>query len=222
MVLGLRSKSKKIVAVQVEYLIHVQHIKPWPSSAKPDQCILIQWENEDQSSGSFKCGIGYDKIEIAESFKLPVTLFKESSKKKKSYQKNLLEFNLFEYQLDKAVKGQLLGSAVVNLSEYGAAREVINISTLVNCKKGLKNASQPPPLLYITIQPSDRDSKGGSGSVSAVDEEDEEIASFTDEEDDLSTHSSHTSSSLPAQKDEVLEYATFSFSGEDIGQPCLL
>ncbi|XP_031400644.1 uncharacterized protein LOC116210752 [Punica granatum] len=231
MVLGLRSKSRKCVSVQVEYLVCVQQIKPWPSGqSKSPQFLLIQWENGDQSSGSFRCSVGEGKIEMGESFKLPVTLYREASKKRsthESYQKNILEFQLYESLRDRTVKGQLWGSAAINLAEYGVSRETVNISTSVNCKKSLRNAGQPP-LLYVSIEPLHRDSsssspnvglskegsleKGESGSVSALghDGDDEvEISSFTDD-DDVSTHSSQVVSSAASdtagaslpQKDE--------------------
>ncbi|KAK4773810.1 hypothetical protein SAY87_028829 [Trapa incisa] len=210
MVLGLRSKSRKCVSIQVEYLVHVERIKPWPSlqSLKVSPSLLIQWENGNQSSGSFRCSVSEGQIEIGKSFKLPVTLYQEASKKRstESFQKNFLEFQLYESYSDKAVKGQLLGSAAINLAEYGVSRETLKLSASVSCKKSLKNIGQPP-LLYVSIeplQPVDSSSsqniallkdgsleKGGSGTISplAKDADDEvEISSFTDD-DDVSTHS---------------------------------
>lgn len=218
MVLGIRSKSRKSVAVEVEYLIHVQEIKPWPlsQSSKSVQSVLLQWENGDQASGAFTCGVGDGKIEFTESFRLPVLLCREASRKGPaydSYQKNNLEFYLYESRKDKAMKGQLLGSAVINLADYGIIRETTMLSTPVNCKKSFKNSGQP--LLYINIQPFGNDSTGSSpkGSLSKegslendesesvseamVEENDEEteIASFTDDDnddDDVSSRSSRT------------------------------
>lgn len=235
MVLGLRSKSRKCVSIQVEYLVCVERIKPWPSgrSIKSPQFLLIQWENGDQSSGSFRCSVGEGQIEIGESFKLPVTLYQEASKKNsthKSFQKNFLEFQFYESQSHKAVKGQLLGSIAINLAEYGASRDTVKISASVSCKKGLKHMEQPP-LLYVSIEPLSHDGssssrnvgllkegsleKGGSGSISPLvnDGDDEvEISSFTD--DDVSTHSSQVVSSAASdaagaslsQKNEVMRF----------------
>ena len=40
--------------VHMEYLIHIQEIKPWPpsQSLRSLRSVLIQWENGDRSSGS--------------------------------------------------------------------------------------------------------------------------------------------------------------------------
>ncbi|KAF8018462.1 hypothetical protein BT93_H3372 [Corymbia citriodora subsp. variegata] len=199
MVLGLRSKSRKSVAFQVDYLIHVEQIKPWPQSPRSAQSILVQWENDD-SSGSFPCSAEDGKIVIGESLKLPVTLCKEASKRRSSsdgFQKNCLEFSLYESLKNRAVKGQLLGSAVINLADYGVIQETANASIPVSCKKSLKNVAQP--VLYVSIQPCDVDSsssspksrlskevsleKSGSGSASAqVNGEDIEISSFADDD----------------------------------------
>lgn len=216
MVLGIRSKSRKSVAVQVEYLIHVQEIKPWPlsQSSKSVQSVLLIWENGDQASGSFTSGVGDGKIEFSESFRLPVLLCKEASKKGPaydSYQKNNLEFYLYESRKDKAMKGQLLGSAVINFADYGIIRETTMLSIPLNCKKSFKNSGQP--LLYVNVQPFGTDSSSSSPKASLSKEvslenyesesvseamveendEEEEIASFTDDgDDDVSSRSSRT------------------------------
>lgn len=234
MVLGLRSKSRKSVALHVDYLIHVEQIKPWPQSPISAQSVLVQWENDD-SSGSFPCSAEDGKIVIGESLKLPVTLCKEASKRRSSsdgFQKNCLEFSLYESLKNRAVKGQLLGSAVINLADYGVIQETANASIPVSCKKSLKNAAQP--VLYISIQPCDVDSsssspksrlskevsleKPGNGSVLAqVNDEDVEITSFTDDDldGDVPIHSSQiTSTSLPENvvtslsRDDKRELAT--------------
>uniref|UniRef100_A0A803PHD9 C2 NT-type domain-containing protein n=1 Tax=Cannabis sativa TaxID=3483 RepID=A0A803PHD9_CANSA len=221
MVLGLRSKNRKSVQVQVDYIIHVQEIKPWPLSQSPKsvQSVLLHWENGDQVSGSFSCGVGDGKIEFNESFRLPVLLCKEASKKGQaydSYQKNNLEFYLFESRKDKAMKGQLLGSALINLADCGVIRETTVLSTPVNCKKSFKNSGQP--LLYVNIQPFGDNSSSPSPksslskqasteiaeTESVVEENDEEaeIASFTDDDDDdgASSHSSHTLNSSSVER----------------------
>ncbi|KAK9277706.1 hypothetical protein L1049_007253 [Liquidambar formosana] len=210
MVLGLRSKNRKGVPVQVDYLVSVEEIRPWPTSQSPKtiQSILVQWENGDQSSGSFTSGVGDGKIEFNESFRLPTTLCREASGKsraRESFQKNCLEFYLYEPRKDKAVKGQLLGSAVINLADYGIIEENMSISAPLNCKRSFRNTAQP--VLFVKIQPFEP--KGslskevsldndGSQSVSefASEEygEEAEIDSFSDE-DDVSSHSSRTISS---------------------------
>ncbi|XP_062110619.1 uncharacterized protein LOC133822343 [Humulus lupulus] len=220
MVLGIRSKNRKSVQVQADYLIHVQEIKPWPLSLslKSIQSVMLHWENGDQASGSFSCAVGDGKIEFNESFRLPVLLCKEASRKGQahdSYQKNNLEFFLFESRKDKAMKGQLLGSAIINLADCGVIRETTILSTPVNCKKSFKNSGQP--LLYVNIQPFGDNSSSSSPksslskeasieiaeSDSMVEENDEEaeIASFTDEDDDdASLHSSHTLNSSGVER----------------------
>ncbi|THG01982.1 hypothetical protein TEA_002548 [Camellia sinensis var. sinensis] len=211
MVLGLRSKNRKGTSVHVDYIVNVQEIKPWPpsQSLRSVQSVLLQWDNGDQNSGSLSSVAGDCNIEFNESFALPVTLCREK-KGRDNFQKNCLEFYLYESRKDKASKGQLLGSAIINLVDYGIIKENLAISALVNCKKSSKNAA--PPVLYVSVQPFDKDSSNPSpnGSlskeasldkdvgefVSALmneDNDDEsEIASFTD--DDVSSHSSRTTS----------------------------
>ncbi|KAL9331334.1 hypothetical protein ACSQ67_000944 [Phaseolus vulgaris] len=201
MVLGIRSKSRKTVSVQVHYTIHVQEINPWPpsQSLRSVQTVLLQWENGDQISGSLASTAGIGKIQFNESFRLSVLMWREASKKSKhreSFQKNYLEFSLY----DKTTKSQLLGSATVNFADFGIIKETKALSIVLNCKKSSKNSSQP--FLYISIQPFDTEcsssspssslSKGlsldkeGSESVSQSlkDDDDVEIVSFTDDDND--------------------------------------
>ncbi|KAH8500106.1 hypothetical protein H0E87_015371 [Populus deltoides] len=211
MVLGLRSKNRKGTSVQVDYTIHVQEIKPWPpsQSLKSVQSLLLQWENGDQRSGSFTSNVGDGKVEFIESFRLSATLCKEVSRKgtaRDSFLKNYLEFNFYESRKDKAMKGQLLGSAVINLADYGIIMDAVTINAPINFKKSSR--STVPAVLYVNIQPFDRDKstlskevsldKDGSETVSEVANEGNdneiEIASFTDD-DDVSSHSSLTVSS---------------------------
>ncbi|XVF43756.1 hypothetical protein PTKIN_Ptkin02bG0065700 [Pterospermum kingtungense] len=219
MVLGLRTKNRKGSLFQVDYIVHVKEINPWTllQSSRSAQSVLLHWENGDQSSGSLTSSIGNGKIEFGESFRLPVTLSKDASRKstsRDSFQKNYLEFYLYEPRKDKAAKGQLLGSAIVNLADFGIIKETITISTPINLKKSSKNTEQP--VLYLNIQPFDKDrsssstksslskevspDKDGSESVSESinegNDEESEFASFTDDDDDdLSSHSSQTVSS---------------------------
>ncbi|KAL5537325.1 hypothetical protein UlMin_043687 [Ulmus minor] len=216
MVLGIRSKSRKSVAIQVDYLIYVQEIKPWPlsRSLKSVQSVLLQWENGDHGSGSFISTVGDGKLEFTESFRLAVTLCKEASRKgttRETYQKNNLEFSLYEPRKDKAMKGQLLGTALVNLADYGIIKETVYVSTPVSFKKSSKSSEQP--VLYVIIQPLSKDSSSsspksglskevsreidGTESVSEamteMNDEEVEIASFTDDDiddDDVSSQSS--------------------------------
>ncbi|KAK9272817.1 hypothetical protein L1049_003195 [Liquidambar formosana] len=166
MVLGLRTKNRKSPTVQVDYLIHVQEIKPWPpsQSLRTLRSVLLQWENGDRSSGSTSSivpslgsGIGDGKIEFNESFRLPVTLSRDMSIRSGDvdvFQKNCLEFNLYEPRRDKTVKGQLLGTVIIDLADYGIVRENLSLSAPMNCKRSFGNISQP--VLFMKIQPIDK------------------------------------------------------------------
>ncbi|KAG5222401.1 GDP-mannose transporter [Salix suchowensis] len=212
MVLGLRSKSRKGTSVQVDYIIHVQEIKPWPpsQSLKSAQSLLLQWENGDQGSGSFSSNAGDGKVEFGESFRLSATLWKEVSGKgtaRDSFLKNYLEFKFYESRKDKAIKGQLLGSAVMNLADYGIITDAVTINAPINFKK--PSRSTVPAVLYVNIQAFDRAKSSLSKEVSLDKDESEtvsevanegndneiEIASFTDDDDNVSPHSSLTVSS---------------------------
>ncbi|KAM1303782.1 hypothetical protein ACFX2F_021550 [Malus domestica] len=249
MVLGIRSKSRKSAAVEVDYLIHVQELKPWPSSQalRSVQSVMLQWENGDQVSGSCICNVGDGKIEFGESFTLPVTLYKEKSRKnavRDTYQKNNLEFYLYEPRKDKGVKGQLLGSAEINLADYGIVVETRNVSTPLNWKKSFKSSAQT--VLSVSIQPCGKPSSSltpksslsreesleneGTESVpGSVNDGTDEIASFTDDDvdDDVSSHPSHTVnssavettvSSSPSGEKNVLE-STANGTRRTYGEP---
>ncbi|GLT86625.1 hypothetical protein SLE2022_047530 [Rubroshorea leprosula] len=222
MVLGIRTKSRKSTAVRCDYSVHVKEIKPWPpsESLRSAQSVLLQWENGDEGSGSLTSSVGDGKIEFSESFRLPVTLYQESSRKgtaRDSFQKNVLQFNLYEHRKDKGAKGQFLGSAVINLADYGAIKETITVSCPISFKRSSRNMVQS--VLHVNIQPFDKDSsssstkdssskqvsldKDGSESVyesmNEGNDEETEIASFTDDDDDdVASHSSlaTTSSAL--------------------------
>ncbi|XP_027366772.1 uncharacterized protein LOC113873024 isoform X2 [Abrus precatorius] len=200
MVLGIRSKSRKRVSIQVHYVIHIQEIKPWPpsQSLRSAQSLLLQWENGDQNSGSLASTASSGRIEFKESFRLSVLLWRDASKKSKqseSFQKNCLDFNLY----DKTVKNQLLGSATINLADFGIIKETKAISILLNCKKSFRNSTQP--FLYVNIQPLDIECSSSSPNSSlskelsldkeesesisqSIKDDDIEIASFTDDDND--------------------------------------
>ncbi|GAB4848008.1 hypothetical protein Ancab_002668 [Ancistrocladus abbreviatus] len=234
MVLGLRAKTRRGPTFQVDYSVHVQEIKPWPpsQSLKTIRSVLIQWENGDRSSGSTGTVVPLldeGRIEFDESFRLSVTLSRDMSVRSADadvFQKNLLEFNLYEPRRDKTVKGQLLGTAIIDLADYGAVKEITSISAAMNCTRSFRNAAQP--ILYIKIQCVERSrsnlsSKGGLVKVASLDNDDvdsvsalmneeyaeeAEGASFTD--DDVSSHLSLTVSSalessggLPLQNEEA-------------------
>ncbi|GLT43367.1 hypothetical protein SLA2020_173210 [Shorea laevis] len=228
MVLGLSTKGRAGPTVKVDYLIHIEEIKPWPpsQSLRSLSSVLIQWENGERNSGSTNTVVpsigsvvGEGKIEFNESFKLPVALVKELSVKGRdgdAFQKNLLEFNLHERRRD---KNQLLATAVVDLADYGILKESLRTSVSMNCKRTFNNTSQP--VLFIKIQPFDNGRAGSSkgrlskgisldknGSESASDlmngeyGEESEFTSFTD--DDVSSHSSLTVSSSALESNGVL------------------
>lgn len=225
--------------VQLDYLIHIEEIKPWPPSQSLRSCrsVLIQWENGERSSGSTNIAspslgsiVGEGRIEFNESFRLPVALSRDMSVKNSDavvFQRNCLEFNLYEPRRDKIVKGQLLATAIVDLADCGILRETLSISAPLNCKRSYRNTDQS--FLFIKIEPveknrarpslKDRLSKdnNGSDSVSALMNgeyaEEAEIASFTD--DDVSSHSSlaaittspESSGCMPREHEEVLIFS---------------
>ncbi|KAJ0666622.1 putative NT-type C2 domain, nucleoporin [Helianthus annuus] len=213
MVLGLRSKHRKDGSVQLNYVVHVQEIKPWlPSS----QSLALLWENGDQNSGCLNPNVIDSTVEFNKSFVLPLTLRREKRDRDK-FQKNYLEFHLYEPRKDKPNKDQLLGSAVVNLGDYGVVDNVLNLSVPISWKKSSKSAVQP--VLYLNIQSNDKDEtnssmsslskqssleKYGQESASEVTNEENDnelgIASFTDDEDD---EDDYKRSSYPNHKDSV-------------------
>ncbi|XP_052187662.1 uncharacterized protein LOC127798255 isoform X2 [Diospyros lotus] len=216
MVLGLRSKNRKGTSIQVDYFVNVQEIRPWPpsQSLRSVQSVLLHWENGDQNYGSFSTVVGNGSIEFNKSFALPVTLSADK-RSRDSFQKNCLEFHLYESRNERAAKGQSLGSSIINLADYGVIKETLPIRALVNCKKSSKNAAQP--VLHVTVQPLDKYSSNSSPNSSLSKEasldkdggeffselmnerngHECEIASFTD--DDVSPHSSQTFLTSPLE-----------------------
>ncbi|KAI8002298.1 hypothetical protein LOK49_LG08G00794 [Camellia lanceoleosa] len=218
MVMGQKTKNRKSPSVQQDYLIHVHEVKPWPpsQSLRTLRSALIQWEHGGRNSGSTNpvvpllgSGVGDGKIEFNESFRLPVTLLRQMSTKSgdgDTFQKNCLELNLHEPRRDKTVRGQLLGTAIIDLAEYGVVKEIVSVSVPIHSKRIFNNAAQP--FLFIKIQSvekgrtsfSSRDNlskeacmeRNGSESASVLVNEEHaeeaEIASVTD--DDVSSHSS--------------------------------
>lgn len=232
MVLGLNSKNRRgssssSSSIQVDYMIHIHDIKPWPpsQSLRSLRSVVIQWENGERNSGttnvvapSLGSVIGEGKIEFNHSFKLPVTLLKDASRNKVGsdvvFFKNVLELNLYEPRREKT--HQLLATATLDLAEYGIVKDTLSLTAPMNSKRSYRNTTQP--VLHLSIQPfrapSRNSSKDGGESVSALMNEEydkeAEIASITD--DDISSHSSLTVSSstlesnaafsLPAEEEE--------------------
>ncbi|XP_011071208.1 uncharacterized protein LOC105156693 isoform X1 [Sesamum indicum] len=196
MVLGLRSRHRKGTSVKVNYIVNVQEIRPWPplESPKSAQTVLLQWESGNQYSGSLFSTAQGSKIVFNESFKLPLILYQDK-KAHNRFQKNYLEFSLFVPRKDKA-KGQLLGTAIINLADYGVIEHITSISASVNLKKSSNNLLQPA--LIVTLEPVEKDSSSSSPNVglskeASFDNDELEIASFTD--DEASSHSSRTGGS---------------------------
>ncbi|PRQ54210.1 putative EEIG1/EHBP1 domain-containing protein [Rosa chinensis] len=168
MVIGLKAKNHRGPTVQIDYLVHILEIKPWPpsQSLKSLRSVLIQWENGDRSSGSTNAVVpsigsvdGEGRIEFNESFKLPVTLLRDVAVKGgvkgggegDAFLKNCLELNLYEPRRDKTAKGQLLATAIIDLADYGVVKECISVSAPMNSKRSIKNTDKP--ILYMKIQP---------------------------------------------------------------------
>ncbi|KAK8470076.1 hypothetical protein PHAVU_004G055300 [Phaseolus vulgaris] len=214
MVLGMRGKNRRGFTVQIDFLIHIQEIKPWPpsQSLRSLRSVLIEWKNGECASGSTALAapslgsvIGEGRIEFNESFRLHVTLLRDMSVRSGDtdvFQKNCLEFNLYEPRRDRTIKGQLLGTAIIDLAEYGTLKESLITSVPMNCKRSYRNTEQP--LLFLKIQPlernrassSSKENNGGESVSTLMNEEyaeEAEITSFTD--DDVSSHSSTAAAS---------------------------
>ncbi|XP_013607178.1 PREDICTED: uncharacterized protein LOC106313812 [Brassica oleracea var. oleracea] len=196
MVLGLRTKSRRDNGVFVEYLISIKELKPWPTSQVPVQCVLLKWQNGENSLGSFIAVVGKDTIMFNESFRLTLTLEPKGVDEKK-FHKNLLELHVYDAKKkDKGVKNKLLGSAVVNLSDYGVLTNLVPVGAPFTFKKSSRNDANSE--IYLTIEPAGDDDGYRSSSSSqpkmrgSVDKEGSEfsLASLTDDDDDASSQCS--------------------------------
>ncbi|MED6157881.1 hypothetical protein PIB30_027546 [Stylosanthes scabra] len=160
MVLGMKAnKNRRSGSVQIDYLIHLKEIKPWPptQSLRSLRSVLIQWKNGEASSGCTKLVspslgsvIGEGKIEFNESFKISVTLLRDMSVRGGDgdvFHKNLLELNLFEPRRE---KGQLLATGSIELADFVMHKESVNVSVPMNCKRSYRNTDQP--LMFLKIQ----------------------------------------------------------------------
>ncbi|KAG6398727.1 hypothetical protein SASPL_140196 [Salvia splendens] len=200
MVLGLRSKHRRGALAKVEYIFHVQEIRPWPpsESLKSVQQVLLQWENGSRYSGSFLSAAQNSKVVFTESFKLTLVFFADKKSQDK-FQMNNLKFSLFVPRKDRA-KGQLLGTAVLNLADYGVIESLLSINVPLNMKRSSNGSVQPA--LVIGLEPVEKESSNSSPSVGLSkqtsldnDNDDLEIASITDDDDDASSRSSRTAGS---------------------------
>ncbi|XP_012851124.1 PREDICTED: uncharacterized protein LOC105970846 [Erythranthe guttata] len=201
MVLGVKSSKhkKKGPSIKLDYIVHVQEIKPWPpsESLKSVQTVLLQWENTDENSGSFISVAGESNIVFNESFMLPLTLYRRKKFPEK-FKKTYLEFTLSEPRKDNKTKPQPLGIASINLADYGLlVEDVLTVSAPLVFKKNIPNCSVQS-FLAISLELVEKDSSNDSSRLSHEasldnDDEDSEITSYTD--DDASSHSSRTAGS---------------------------
>nr|GMC57674.1 Metal-response element-binding transcription factor 2 like [Ipomoea batatas] len=188
MVLGERRK-KKFAPLQIDYVVHIQMIRPWPpsESLRSVEFVLLQWENGDRNSGFVTSTVEDDFLEFNKSFTLFLTL-RRGKKSREKFKKNCLEFHLYESPRENASQGQLLGTASINFADYGVIRDGLAISVPMNCKKSSKGLLQPS--LYVKVQPVDKDrQEPGFEMVNDEIEYESDIASYTD---DNSSHSSST------------------------------
>lgn len=166
MVFGLGQKHGKGPSTRVEYEIHIQDIKPWPpsQSLRSLRSVVIQWENREKSSGSTSPVVpslwtenNDGKIEFNETFRLPITLLRDTSVKSGNvvkFRKNCLELHLYELRRDKISKGQLIGTAIIDLADHGIIKESRTISTTMNCQRNFRNTAQP--ILNMKILPASK------------------------------------------------------------------
>ncbi|CAL1391488.1 unnamed protein product [Linum trigynum] len=222
----VNAKNKKNASVQLNYIIHIEEIKPWPpsQSLRSLRSVLIQWEHGDHHSGSTNAVVptigtvvGEGKIEFNESFRLPVTLVRDlKAKDGDVFKKNRIEFNLCEPRREN--KAQLLATAVVDLADYGVVKNTTSASALMKSTRSFTNSSQP--VLFIKIQPARKghpgskvqdgglsrgvslDRNGGNSVLGLMNEEfaeEAELSTVTDD-DDVSSHSSMNNGGLPAHE----------------------
>ncbi|XP_076881110.1 uncharacterized protein LOC143529144 [Bidens hawaiensis] len=171
MVLGLKTKNRKNPHIQLDYIINLIEIKPWPpsQSLRSLRSALIQWEHGDKISGSTKLvtpstgsssGVSDGKIVINESFRVQVTLSRDPPVKtgdNETFLRNCMELNMYEQRRDKTVKGQLLATAVIDFAEYGVVEGSLNISVPMNCKRTFGKTGQP--MLFVNIQTVEKDNR---------------------------------------------------------------
>ncbi|CAN8267754.1 unnamed protein product [Cochlearia groenlandica] len=200
MVLGLRTKSRRDNGVFVEYLISIKELKPWPTSQVPAQCVLLKWNNGENSSGSFIAVVGKDTIMFNETFRLSLTLEPKGGSDNK-FQKNLLELHVYDAKKkEKGVKNKLLGSALVNLADYGVLTNTVPVGAPFTFKKTSRNDASPE--VYLTIEAAGEDEDEGYRSScssqpkmrGSLDKDGSEfsLASLTDDDDDASSQNSST------------------------------
>ncbi|KAK1423241.1 hypothetical protein QVD17_18538 [Tagetes erecta] len=168
MVLGLKAKNRKNPYVQLDYIINLIEIKPWPpsQSLRSLRSALIQWEHGDKNVGSTKpvapslvsgLGVGDGKIVFNESFRVHVTLLRDPSVKtgdNETFLRNCIEFNMYETRRDRTVKGQLLATGILDFAEYGIVEGSLMVSVPMNCKRTFGNMAQP--MLFVKLKTVER------------------------------------------------------------------
>ncbi|XP_010494294.1 PREDICTED: uncharacterized protein LOC104771465 [Camelina sativa] len=202
MVLGLRTKSRKDNGVFVEYVVSIKELKPWPTSQVPAQCVLLKWENGENNSGSFIAVVGKDTIMFNESFRLTLTLEPKVGADNK-FHKNLLELQVYDAKKkDKGVKNKLLGTASVNLADFGVLTNSVPVGAPFTFKKSSRNDASSE--IYLTVEPAGEEDydEGNRSSCSSQPKmsfsrrsgegSEFSLASLTDDDDDASSVSSST------------------------------
>ncbi|KAF8658232.1 hypothetical protein HU200_059422 [Digitaria exilis] len=210
MVLGLRTKTRKDSAFNVDFNILIQEISPWPpsESLKSLRSVVLFWENGERNSGktstvapSIGSGSASGKIEFNEFISLQAVFQKEGSSKSGKWQKNLLELNLYEPRRDK-LKGQHLGTATLDLAEHAMFHEDSSVPVPLNSKRSFKSNSQP--MVYLRIQPLD----GDNSSVSSRDALSKEASVDKDSKD-------FVSATMSEEYTEDTEFASFTDDDEE-------
>ncbi|KAI4375376.1 hypothetical protein MLD38_013255 [Melastoma candidum] len=234
MVAGVRGNGRTGASVRVDYAVLIKEIRPWPPSPtlRSLQSALIHWENGGgRNSGSTKSVVpilgsgdnGDGSIEFNEVFRLSLRLQRDLAKSGNSdaFLKNVLEFNLYEPRRDSISKGQLVGTAIINLAEYGIVKEPLDVGISVNCKRNFRNMSQP--ILYIRVQPVDKSGRhvlpqassvasAESESFSTLGNEEylDEVAStsFSDEDEEIRSGSSGVANAASPRKIQQVNFHT--------------
>ncbi|XP_042061392.1 uncharacterized protein LOC121805557 isoform X2 [Salvia splendens] len=175
-------KTEKSPSIEVDYVVHIVEVKPWPPSQSLRRLgsVVIHWEHSDGSCGFTNQAVpGNGRIEFNECFGV-----------RDNGDASCIEFNLYEPRWDKGLKGQLLASVVLDLGAYGVVEKGLSITTPIHCKRTYRNAAQP--LLFLKIEPAS--SSLLRESVSSLMSEDyaEEASSATDHD-----HSSPNAASSP-------------------------
>ena len=195
MVLGVSMKTEKSPSIEVDYVVHIVEVKPWPPSQSLRRLgsVVIHWEHSDGSCGFTNQAVpGNGRIEFNECFGV-----RENGD-------SCIEFNLYEPRWDKGLKGQLLASVVLDLGAYGVVEKGLSITTPIHCKRTYRNAAQP--LLFLKIEPASSLLRESVSSL--MSEEYAEEASSTTDHDQSSPNAA--SSALNQKVHCLLCMITFS------------